>query len=167
MFSKKISRRKITFGLPQQIAGLAGWLGLSFAVAWFGSQFEPGSWYSTLDKPPWTPPGWVFGVAWSILYTVMAVAAWLVWRRGGLGANRLPLGAYGIQMLFNALWSWLFFGLHQPGWALLDLVLLLLALTATVVFFWWRSTTAAILLSPYYLWILLAVSLNAWIWGYN
>lgn len=146
---------------------MLAWLLLSYAVAWFGSQFEPGEWYRELDQAPWTPPGWAFGVAWSILYTMMATAAWMVWRRGGFRANLPALGVYGLQMVFNGLWSWLFFGLHQPGWALADLVLLLLALSATVPLFWRRSRLAGWLLIPYYLWILYALSLNGWIWAYN
>jgi translocator protein len=153
--------------LIRQVAGLLGWLALSYAVAWFGSRFEPGAWYAGLDKPPWTPPGWAFGVAWSILYTMMAVAAWLIWRRGGFGVNRLPLSLYGLQMLFNALWSWLFFGLRQPGWALADLALLLLALSATLLLFCRQSVLAGALLIPYLAWGLYAFSLNLWIWWFN
>ncbi len=160
-------QRRIDYGVGGQVLGLAGWLSLSFLVAGFGGQFDPGAWYQELNKAPWTPPGWVFGVAWSILYTLMALAAWLVWRRGGFILNALPLGAYGLQMLFNALWSWLFFGLKQPGWALMDLLLLLVALTFTVVFFRGRSKVAGALLIPYCIWALYALSLNAWIWWYN
>lgn len=150
-----------------QGAGLVGWHLLSFGVAWFGRQFEPGVWYGELDKAPWTPPGWAFGVVWTILYILMAIAAWLVWRRGGFPANRLPLALYGVQLVFNALWSWIFFGLHLPGWALLDLALLLAALIATLVLFFRRSVVAGFCLVPYVLWGLYAFSLNAWIWWFN
>ncbi len=167
MSSPKTAQHPVTFPVPHQILGLIGWLALSFAVAWFGSQFSPGPWYADLNKPPWTPPGWAFGVVWPILYTLMAIAAWLVWRRGGFAQNRLPLAAYGLQILFNALWSWLFFGSARTSWALLDLILLLLALTATIALFRRRSPLAALLLLPYYLWTLLALSLNTWIWRYN
>lgn len=159
--------KAVSFGVPGQIVGLIGWLALSYGVAWFGSQFMPGPWYAALDKPPWTPPGWVFGVVWSLLYTLMAVAAWLVWRQGGLAGNRSALGAYGVQMLCNALWSWLFFGRQEPGWALLDLVFLLLALTVTILLFGKRSRWAGWLLAPYFVWGLYAFSLNGWIWLYN
>lgn len=160
-------QHQVNRGLFAQFGGLLGWLALSFGVAWFGSQFAPGPWYGELNKPPWTPPGWVFGVVWSILYTLMAVAAWLVWRQGGFAANPKALGAYGGQMVFNALWSWLFFGLRQPGWALIDLLLLIAALTVTILLFRRRSSVAAMLLIPYYLWGLYALSLNAWIWWFN
>jgi translocator protein len=153
--------------MGRDVLGFLGWLSLSFGVAWFGSQFEPGPWYGDLDKAPWNPPGWAFGVAWTILYTLMAVAAWLIWRRGGFRINKLPLAAYLVQMTFNALWSWFFFGLRAPGWALLDLVLLLIALTGTLILFWRRSRLAGGLLVPYLLWGIYAFSLNGWIWWYN
>lgn len=162
-----IGQQNVSFGFSGQFLGLLGWLLLSFSVAWFGAQFEPGPWYAELDKAPWTPPGWVFGVAWSILYTLMAIAAWLVWRRGGFAPNAMALGAYGAQMVFNALWSWIFFGLRAPAWGLLDLVLLLVALTATLYLFRRRSFPAFLLLVPYYGWGVYAFSLNAWIWWHN
>ncbi|MEX2381759.1 MAG: TspO/MBR family protein [Opitutales bacterium] len=168
MYSRgNFSSHSKPYGFRSQILGLVGWLLVSFGVAWFGSRFEQGAWYQELNTAPWTPPGWVFGVAWSILYILMAVAAWLIWRRGGLAANSKALGAYGVQMLFNALWSWLFFGLQKPGFALLDLSLLLVALTTTLFLFWRKSLFAGLLLIPYYLWILYALSLNIWIWVYN
>lgn len=160
-------RRKRLSPFWIQSIGLAGWLFLSFAVAGFGSRFRPGDWYRELDKAPWTPPDWVFGVVWSILYVLMAVAAWLVWRSGGFEKNRHSLGLYLWQLGFNALWSWLFFGLRQPGWALLDLVFLLIALLATQVLFWKRSPLAGALLVPYLLWGVYAFTLNAWIWWNN
>lgn len=160
-----LHNKRHSFGA--QLLGLIGWLLLSLGVGWFSSQFEPGSWYEDLNKAPWTPPGWVFGIAWSILYTLMAIAAWLIWRRGGFRSNGKPLGAYGLQMLFNALWTWLFFGMREAGWALLDLALLMVALTATLLLFRRKSLPAGLLLVPYYLWILYALSLNIWIWWYN
>ncbi len=153
--------------LPAQILGLGCWLALSYAVAWFGSQFRPGEWYAELDKAPWTPPGWAFGVAWSILYTLMAVAAWLVWRQGGFRRNAAALGVYLLQLLFNAAWSWMFFGMRLPGLALADLILLLAALGWTLVLFHRRSRAAAFLLVPYLVWVLYAGTLNGWIWWMN
>ena len=162
-----VNRSHKPLSLPSQIFGLGCWLSLSYAVAWFGSRFRPGEWYLELDKAPWTPPDWLFGVAWSILYTLMAVAAWLVWRQGGFRHNKGALGAYLLQLFFNALWSWLFFGLRQPGAALLDLLLLLAALIWTMVLFSRRSRTAVGLLIPYLIWVLYAATLNGWIWRMN
>ena len=90
------------------------------------------NWYAGLAKPSWTPPGWVFGPVWSVLYLSMAVAAWLVWRRGNAV---VPMTLFGIQLVFNAAWSWLFFGLHSPGAAFVDIVLLWMAIIATTVAF--------------------------------
>lgn len=94
----------------KSIVALVAWIVLCFSAAAFGSQFMPGEWYAALKKPTWNPPNWIFGPVWSALYTMMAVAAWLVWRRGGFRVNRLPLSLFLIQLFLNALWSWLFFG---------------------------------------------------------
>jgi translocator protein len=140
---------------------------LCFAVAGIGSLATSPSipnWYANLAKPPWTPPGWIFGPVWSVLYLSMAVAAWLIWRRGNA---TVPMTLFGIQLLFNAAWSWLFFGLHSPGAAFIDIVLLWTAITATTVFFWRRSTLAGILFVPYLIWVSFAAVLNFAIWQLN
>src|SRR5512137_3024224 len=103
---------------------LAGWLAVTFAAAAMGGFFLPGEWYARLQKPTWNPPNWIFGPVWSVLYTTMAIAAWLVWKRGGFAAQRQALSLFLLQLLFNALWSPCFFGLHRPGLAFADLVLL-------------------------------------------
>ncbi|MDQ3651178.1 MAG: tryptophan-rich sensory protein, partial [Acidobacteriota bacterium] len=100
------------------------WLGLvvsiviCFGVAALGSlATDPNidGWYAALRKPSWNPPNWIFGPVWSMLYLLMAVAAWLVWRRRGFaGASLLPLALFGIQLVLNGLWSVLFFGWHRP-----------------------------------------------------
>ena len=121
---------------------------LCFSVAGVGGLATAPSipnWYAGLAKPSWTPPGWIFGPVWSVLYLSMAVAAWLVWRRGDAVE---PMTLFGIQLFFNAAWSWLFFGLHSPSAAFMDIVLLWTAMTATMVFFWRRSTLAGFFLSP-------------------
>ena len=112
--------------------GFAGWLVLCFAAAALGGFFLPGEWYAQLRKPSWNPPGWIFGPVWTALYTMMAVAAWLVWRRGGFAAQRVPLGLFLLQLLLNAAWSPLFFGLHHPALAFVEIVMLWLAILATV-----------------------------------
>ena len=115
---------------------LAGWLALSFTAAAMGGFFLPGEWYARLQKPSWNPPNWIFGPVWTALYTAMAIAAWLVWRRGGFAGQRVALSLFLAQLLLNALWSPLFFGLRHPALAFADIVLLWLALLGTVVAFW-------------------------------
>ena len=125
------------------------------------------SWYDALHKPSWTPPAWLFGPAWTLLYVSMAVAAWLVWREGGWRPNRVALGLFLLQLLFNGLWSPLFFGLHRPGLSLVDSILIWLALAATLVAFWRVSLPAGVLLVPYLAWVTFATALNFTIWRLN
>ncbi len=146
---------------------LAGWVAVTFAVAAVGGFFRPGEWYAHLQKPAWNPPGWIFGPVWTALYTIMAVAAWLVWNRGGLARQRAALSLFLVQLLFNALWSPLFFGLHHPGLAFVDLVLLWLALVVTVITFWKTRRLAGALLLPYLAWVTFAGALNFTIWQLN
>ena len=152
------------------------WLGLiaavllCFAVAgvggWVTTPSIPG-WYAGLAKPSWTPPDWVFGPVWSVLYLGMAVAVWLVWRQNGFSGATVPMVLFGVQLALNGAWSWLFFGIHSPGAALVDLVLLWAAIAATTVTFWRRSIPAAILLVPYLVWVSFAGALNFAIWRLN
>ena len=148
------------FSAGRQAAGLAGWIVLTFAAAATGAFVTTGGWYSGIAKPSWTPPAWVFGPVWTTLYTLMAVAAWLVWREGGWRAQGRALGLYLVQWALNALWTPLFFGLHRPGWALADLLALDLAVLATLVAFSRVRRAAGVLLFPYALWLALATSLN-------
>ncbi len=149
------------------LPGLAGWLLLCFAVAAFGSQFTPGEWYEGLRRPPWTPPNWLFGPVWTALYAMMAVGAWLVWQRRRQHGARAALVAFLAQLLFNAAWSWLFFGIHAVGLALLDILALIIAITVTMGLFFHVSRPAGWLLAPYLAWVLYASSLNAAIWVMN
>jgi benzodiazapine receptor len=146
---------------------LAGWLLLCFAAASLGAVFMPGDWYAALKKPAWNPPGWMFGPVWSALYMMMAVAAWLVWQRGGFAAQRRPLGFFLAQLALNALWTPLFFGLHQPGVAFAEIVLLWLAIAWTIVAFWPVHRVAAGLLVPYLAWVSFAAVLNGTLWRLN
>lgn len=134
-------------------------LALCYLVAAFGAQFAPGAWYASLAKPAWTPPPWVFAPVWSTLYTLMAVAAWLVWLRVGIRSWALAL--FGAQLLLNALWSWLFFGLQRPVFGLVNLLVLLLLLAATTIAFFRVRPSAGWLLVPYLLWSGYAFTLNA------
>jgi len=152
------------------------WLGLSvflaacLAVAGFGgmvTRTSVGDWYVALRKPTWTPPAWLFGPVWSVLYATMAVAAWLVWARPGPRRPRTALAAFGVQLALNAGWTGLFFGLRQPGWALAEVVVLWAAIGATVVLFWRvRAAWGAVML-PYWAWVTFASALNFAIWRLN
>lgn len=146
---------------------LIGWLVLCFSAASSAVFITPGNWYATLIKPSWNPPSWIFGPVWSALYVMMAVAAWLVWREGGWQKQRAALGVFLAQWFLNALWTPLFFGLHQPGLALTEIVLLWLTLLATVLEFWQVRRLASVLLWPYLGWVSFATFLNFTLWRLN
>jgi tryptophan-rich sensory protein len=138
---------------------------ITFAVAAVGAMFTPGPWYETLAKPAWTPPGWIFAPVWTALYVMIAVAGWLVWvARGRVDA---ALAFWGAQLALNGAWSWLFFGLENPGLAAVDIVLLLTAIVVTIRAFARVSVPAATLLVPYALWVGFATALNIAIWRMN
>ena len=154
----------------QQSVGLAVWVLICFAAAGLGGLVTAPNipnWYAQLAKPAWTPPDGVFGPVWTLLYAMMAVAAWLIWRQAGLVAARLPLGLFAVQLAFNSLWSILFFGLHSPGAAFVDIILLWAAILATLVAFWRQSRWAGGLLIPYLLWVSFATVLNFALWRMN
>lgn len=136
------------------------------AAAVFGAQFMPGAWYAALLKPAWTPPNWLFGPVWTLLYIAIAFAGWRVWRAAH-ARRPLALGLWWAQWLCNGLWSWLFFGLHRPDLALIDIGLLLACIVAFVVVAWRIDRIAAWLFVPYAVWVSYASSLNLWIWLNN
>ena len=149
------------------LAGLLGWLLLCFAAATFGGLFPPGEWYAALQKPAWNPPGWVFGPVWTLLYTMMAVAAWRVWWRRGFAAARLALGVFIFQLVLNALWSAIFFGLQMPGVAFGHILLLLAAISLTIMLFHREDRLSIWLLLPDCLWVAFASVLNFTLWILN
>ena len=157
----------------QNIQGTTRWLGLTvclvvcFSAASMGALFLPGAWYAGLNKPSWNPPGWVFGPVWSALYTMMAVAAWLVWQRGGFVAQRWALTWFIIQLALNAAWTSLFFGLHLPSVAFGEMLLLWAAIVATLRAFFKVNGLAGWLLAPYLAWVSFAAVLNFTIWRLN
>jgi benzodiazapine receptor len=146
---------------------LAVWGLVCFTAPVFGSAARPDGWYAQLRKPAWNPPPWVFAPVWTLLYATMAVAAWIVWRRGGFRAQRLPLGLFLTQLALNAVWTPLFFGLHHPGLAFVDIVLLWCAIAATAAAFWRVHRGAAVLLGPYLAWVSFACVLNLTVWHLN
>ncbi|MBD3297844.1 MAG: tryptophan-rich sensory protein [candidate division Zixibacteria bacterium] len=155
----------------QDLAGLVGFLALTIAVeivAGLATSSSVRTWYPTLEKAPWNPPGWVFGPVWTVLYVMMAVAAWRVWRyRKGDERVRQALGIFYLQLTLNFLWSILFFGLQLPLAGLIDIVLLLTAIILTTIVFRRIDRWAAWLMIPYALWVAYATTLNAAIWWLN
>ena len=154
-------------GKPNQVMALVGWIALTFSAAATGTFVKTGGWYAELSKPSWNPPGWLFGPVWTVLYIMMAVAAWLVWQRGGWKKQRRPLTLYLVQWALNALWTPLFFGLQRPGLAFAEIAVLGLAVLATLIGFWRVRPVAAVLLVPYCLWTAFAAVLNFTIWLLN
>ncbi len=157
------------FSKQKQFFGLIAWLVLSFAASFVGAvaSFQAKAFYGLLIQPLWAPPPWLFGPVWTALYTMMAIAAWLVWRSGGVQANRNALMLFLIQLAFNALWSWLFFAWQLGAWAFADIILLWVLIVATLVAFWRVSKPAGALLIPYLLWVCFAGALNYALWQLN
>lgn len=151
------------------LAGLVGWLGLVFIAAVIGAiaSVEAAPFYAQLSRPDWAPPGWVFGPVWTVLYIMMGVAAWLVWRRYGFGGAGMALGLFCFQLAVNALWSWLFFAWHLGAPALADVLLLWWLIVATLIAFWRSSRLAAALLVPYLVWVSFASALTYTVWQMN
>ncbi len=146
---------------------LAGFIGLCLAVGIIaGLVTAPAvlDWYPTLAKPSWTPPSWLFAPAWTVLYILMAVAAWLVWKAGNAKAALILF--FG-QLLLNLAWSVLFFGARSPGLGLIDVTAMWLAIAATIFAFAFRSRLAAFLMVPYLCWVSFAAALNASIFMLN
>lgn len=161
------ARRSATRPASHPVFALAAWLVLCFSASGTAIFVSTGGWYASLNKPWWNPPSWVFAPAWTLLYLLMGVAAWLVWREGGWPAQARPLGLFLFQWLLNALWTPIFFGLHLAGVAFADIALLWLALAATLVAFWRVRRAAGLLLVPYLAWVSFAATLNFTIWRLN
>lgn len=132
-------------------------LGLVFLASISGGVFRPGQWYKDLAKPSWTPPDWLFPVAWGLLYVAMAYAAWRIWDIAGFG---LPLIIWGVQLIFNAGWSAVFFGMRKPGLAFAELCALWILVAANIHAFVQIDGLAAWLLAPYIIWVSFAAVLN-------
>jgi tryptophan-rich sensory protein len=149
-------------GIAVLIAESAGIIGSVFTAK------EITTWYTTLNMPMLAPPNWVFGPVWTTLFFLMGIASYLVWRQGWECKQvKLVLGIFALQLVLNIAWSLIFFGLHSPGWALVEIVLLWLAILATIISFAKLSKPAAWLLLPYLLWVSFATYLNYAIWTLN
>jgi benzodiazapine receptor len=140
---------------------------LTFGAAYVGSRFPVDEWYSALAKPSWNPPNWLFGPVWSVLYLLMAISVWLVWRKEGLLGAIVPLIIFLLQLVLNAAWSWLFFGLHELGYAFVEIVALWVAIVVNIILFWRINPISGILLLPYLAWVTFASVLNYTIWRLN
>ena len=152
-----------------QVLGLAGWLTASFAAGAVGAYASAtaAQFYGALVRPPWAPSASLFGPVWSVLFLLMGIAAWLVWRRHGFRAAPVALGLFVVQLLANALWTWLFFVWHRGAIAFAEIVLLWLLIAATTLAFGRLHRPAAVLLLPYLLWVGFATILTLSLWQLN
>lgn len=149
-----------------QYISLAVFLLAVVAAAAFGANFEAGEWYQTLSKPAWTPPDWVYGPVWAVIYLLMAVSAWRVWISG----KRLRTGAlvwWVLILVLNVSWSWMMFGMNRTGWALgVSVILLGLSIMCSRAFFL-LSRQAGTMMIPLIGWLVFVVALNFRLWAMN
>ncbi len=155
--------------LSRQAIGLFAWLVLAFAAAAIGAfaSVQAGAFYLGLVRPAWAPPPWLFGPVWSVLYLLMGVAAWLVWRTQSKMTTRTALFVFVMQLAANSLWTWLFFVWHQGALAFAEILLLWALILVTTVMFARISKLAAALMLPYLAWVGFATALNFTLWRLN
>lgn len=156
--------RKDTAAAMTKYLSLIPFIVLVCVAATTGAMFKPGPWYAALNKPWWTPPDWLFPVAWTVLYLMIAIAGWLAWRAGGIGPAVI---IWGVGLILNALWSYLMFGRHDIGLALIDIAGLWIATAAFIWAAWNLAPVAAYLFLPYLLWVTFAAALNFEVWRLN
>lgn len=168
---ERLAPSKPSASARAEVLPLIGFIVATLAVGALGAAVTGTSvstWYPMLRKPAFNPPGAVFGPVWTALYILMAVAAWRVWRRRPTGGSRrLPLGLWWGQLALNLGWSCLFFGLRNPGLALIELLFLWIAVAATLAAFWRRDRAAGLLFATYLAWVSFAALLNFEIWRLN
>lgn len=141
---------------------LAGYIG-----SFFTSPSIP-TWYANLEKPSFNPPDWVFAPVWTALFVLMGISAYLVWHKGVQNKDvRISLFIFGVQLMLNVLWSFLFFRLQSPFYAFVEIIILWAAIALTILNFHRISRTAGLLLLPYILWVSFAAILNFFIWRLN
>lgn len=144
------------------ICNSAGFIGVVFT-----SSAIP-TWYDSLKKPPFSPPNWIFGPVWTILYTLMGISAYFVWRQGINDSQvKTALIIFGVQLFLNALWSPIFFGFRALFAGLIVIIIMWIAILLTILAFLKISTVAAVLLIPYILWVSFATILNFSLWILN
>ena len=149
--------------------GLCGWLMLAFAAAAIGgaASIHAADFYSRLARPDWAPPAWLFGPAWTVLYLLMGIASWLVWRDCGFKGARWALSFYLAQLAANALWSWLFFAWRQGAGSFFEIIVLWILILCTLTSFWRVRPLAGMLLLPYLAWVTFAAALAFKTWKLN
>lgn len=157
------------FSKRTQLLGLLAWIAICFVASAIGAvaSIQAASFYTELTQPTWAPPAAVFGPVWSILYALMAIAGWLIWRQGGYRAHRSTLNLFLVQLAVNALWSWLFFAWHHGALALINIGVLWLLIVLTIVSFWRVRVVAGAIMIPYLLWVSFAFALNFSVWQLN
>ena len=156
----KIDFKKLIISVG--ICQLSGVLGALFTFSALQT------WYPLLNKPPFTPPAWIFGPAWTILYVLMGISAYLIWMEGTKKTKvREALLLFGLQLLLNFLWSFIFFGLRLPGYAFLEIIALWVSIIAAIISFFGISRKAGFLLLPYLAWVTFAALLNYSVWMLN
>lgn len=160
-----------TPGIALSILLLFGFLGFAFLFATIAGRITAENldpWYAALAKPALTPADWVFPIIWNFLYFLVALSGWLAWRTaGGFMAAGAAMSLFGAQMMLNFAWSVIFFGMHSPGGAAIEIVVLAGTIAATVVSFWRINVAAATLMLPYLAWTLFAAYLTVAIWALN
>lgn len=151
------------------VLGLVAWLAVCFLAAAVGglASASAGGFYQTLFRPAWAPPGWLFAPAWTVLYALMAVAAWLVWKERGFRHAKLALSLFVVQLAANALWTWLFFVWHLGGVAFAEIITLWVLIACTLFAFWRVRPLAGALLLPYLAWVSFASALCYAVWKGN
>ncbi len=158
-----------TKSTSQQWLGLLFSLLLVFAAAAAGglASASAGSFFMELDRPLWAPPAWLFGPAWTVLYLLMGVASWPVWRRGGFSEARPALTLYIVQLVLNGMWTWLFFVMRSGSLAFVEIIILWILILATIIAFWRKNRLAAVMLVPYLIWVAYASALTFSLWQRN
>lgn len=165
-----MSTKRSDLGTGRDLLALALFVGICLAIGGLGGAVTASSvseWYPTLNKPSFNPPNWVFGPVWTTLYVMMGIAAWRVWRSADRDTARGPLALFALQLAVNLGWSIAFFGLRDPGLAVVVILVLDLLVLATALMFRRIDGLAALLLVPYLAWIAFATILNVAVWRLN
>ena len=154
----------------EDLLGLGAFVALCLVISAIGGWITAGSvgtWYQTLQKPVFNPPNWIFAPVWSLLYLMIALAGWRVWRRVGVAGAPAAMAVYATQLALNLGWSFLFFGSRMIGVALAEILLLLVVICVNAVLFWRKDRVAGWLLAPYVAWVAFASVLNFALWRLN
>ena len=153
----------------RQLLGLVAWILVSFTAAAIGAfaSITAASFYGHLARPNWAPPSWLFAPVWSVLYVLMGLAAWLVWRSHGFKAARTALVLFISQLAANALWTWLFFAWRLGAAAFAEILILWILIVVTIALFLRLNTLAGVLMIPYLAWVTFACALTFSVWRLN